>query len=232
MTPKPLTLRQIAHVTTWYLSLAGHKTLDVLRSLYANRESVRALPLVRFAIVATLGVVLLQDNLEFSITVGGHGSQEAKEAVTAEPRAVLASAKTYAPQTSEAGLLGALFSSPSDAHLAAHDETALAVIERFGHVAEEEAQRFGLDAGVLLAAAIANTGTELTGNTNCFGAALTGTHESAWASWRAMSLSVAAATAEHKPLRRSEWVSAVAQLYPDSGAVTERLAFITQRYSL
>jgi len=114
-----------------------------------------------------------------------------------------------------------------------HDEAALAYIDRFSKVAKAEGERFGIDSGVLMAAAILSQQSTTTPNdSNVFGEALSDTYESAWHSWRAMSLSAVAATDGHHPTSRKGWIIAVSSLYPNAASTAEELHYILKRYTL
>ena len=192
----------------WHLSLLGYRTLDLLGFALATLARHPAAAL-RSAVAASLLVVLAQPEFRLTLHLGGAAAPVA----------------TATPAVARAGFLAA---APTAAEAALDDRGALALIERFGHVAAAEEERFGLDGGVLLAAAIvASPGP---GDANAFGPALAGDYPSAWASWRAMSLSVLAEVEGEG--RRADWLAAAARLFPDREAARDRLAYALERYSL
>ena len=196
----------------WHLSLLGYWTLDVCRFAGGLLHRHRLAEL-RVASVAALAVVLCQPAATFTIRLAAAPAVEA--AVNSE---------SAAAPVERAGL----FSAPAPAPSAAVDAHALMLIERFDHVAAAEADRFGLDAGVLLAAAIA--ASSQADATNVFGEALQGSFPTAWTSWRAMSLSLLAAA--DAPATRAAWVDAAASLYPDRERARTSIAYALDRYAL
>ena len=196
----------------WHLSLLGYRTLDLLGFALATlgRHPAAAL---RSAVVASLLVLLAQPELRLTLHLGSAAAPVAPRAATATPA------------VARAGLLAA---APAAAEAALDDRRALALIERFEHVAAAEEERFGLDGGVLLAAAI--VASPDASNANAFGPALAGDYPNAWASWRAMSLCVLAAVEGEG--RRADWLAAAARLFPDREAAYDRLAYALERYSL
>ncbi len=213
-TPTPF-LRQLLLV----IQFIGTTLMRSLHFLLGEHKVVSSVHVVKFCLAASMVVVLMQEEISLSIELGGETASE-----VSQPTAI-----------AEASFFSGLFSSHTRT---LEDEAALRCIDRFGHVAEAEQERFGIDAGVLLAAAIVAAGPQHAQGQlsakehNAFGAALDGRFASAWESWRAMSLTLVAAAPQAKPSTRAGWITLVAAQYPDAESRQEQLRYVLERYAL
>ena len=218
-TPSPLATALLV------VQALGTGVIDAVRFVLHPDSLVRRLPVVRAACVATMLILIAQSDVAFSVQFGGDAATSAREAdlQTSQPsRTLLAGffAAGEAPARAAGGV-------------ALDDAAALAVIERFEQVARAEEQRFGIPAEVLLAAAAVASGDAAaqSGN-NYFSEALDGDFASAWESWRAMSLSVAAEPGAAHASTVDDWVAVTARLYPDAPGVAEAMTYAIARYTL
>ena len=131
MTPRPATL---PHSFFFYLSLLGHKSMDLVRGLRDN--DVAALPLLRFAFIGTVALAGLQ-------FVG------AEPTITSGPSA---------PSVAQASLFGG--STEAVANFTAAD---LQAIEAYRRQVAQVSLRLDLDRTVLLAAAVLSDRQDATG---------------------------------------------------------------------
>lgn len=209
--------RPVAHHLVWNLSLLGHVTHDVARHILAQAAQLGRLPLIRGLAVASMVALIAQDDL---------GTLPARTTGTFAERSL-------APVTADAPAVAVSAAAAPAAVRPIADAAALAYIRRYEHVAAAEHARFGLDAGVVLAAAIvaSEAGARTVGQSP-FGAALDGTFESPWAAWRAMSVSVMAEAGASPLAQRADWIALVAGMYPNADQVAARLEYTLQRYTL
>lgn len=222
-------------VILWEMSLLGHKTLDLVRLLLKPGGWFRSLPHVRILLVLSMLILIFNDNVSYSFTIGDHSqtlastSQQSNDAVNA------------GFFNGTADLVGSLFHASAFAKTSLtlmDSETGLAIIDRFQATALLEEEKLGIDAGVLLATAIAagavQTEAEVKDTklvTNFFGPALKGSYPNAWSSWRAMSLSVLASVTAKRP-SRDDFVSAAALQFEDTEAATARIYEALRFYQL
>ena len=226
-------LADALRTAVWHLSYLGHRTLDLVRFALAPQSRLRRVPVLRLAICLGLVAALLHEPTTVTVELGLPGTPTTTNTTAGTPTA--ADGKDVVAQTAHASFAGLFASAKTPlAEATVSDERALALIERFATVAAAEEERFGLDAGVLLAAAIVAS-PEATA-TNAFGPALDGPYESAWASWRAMSLSARARLGKRGlnggVANRTQLTAAVASLYPAPDGIAERLRYTLRRYEL
>jgi len=218
----------------WELSLLGHKSIDLVKTLLRPGGWFRRLPHVRILLVLSMVILILNEDISFSLRLG-------------EPAPASTTSATQ-PQAASAGLLHTpvnfvsnLFSSPAFAKTTLtlmDSKTGIALINRFEATALAEQEKFGVDAGVLLATAIASGVVDSPEQvmdkkfaTNYFGEALTDTYPTAWSSWRAMSLTILASIQTERPTR-DDFVQAAATHYPDSDQTKERIYEALRFYQL
>ena len=208
----------------WSLSLLGHRTLDLAA---AASSMVRGLPVVRLALVLSLTAALLADELPVSLRVG---DLAVVTTVASAKTADAVAGDASDAETVLAGVFAGIFGARAPERAPQLDDAAVAdLLTRFEPTAAQEAERFGLDAGVLLAAAAAATLDAERSDSNVFGSALDGPFATAWESWRAMSLSVAAA---QPGTDRDAQTHALASMYPDPATVEAQIRHALQRYDL
>lgn len=212
-TPSPL--EQLLLV----VQFLGTLCITVIKLAVAPGSLLRRLPLARIALVGSMALLIYQEEYSFTIQVNTNNSVES------EP----------APQPTEVAL-ASMFSFGSgvmETAIQISDKEALALIDRFEAVAKTEQKKFGVDAGVLLAASIlAENSGQLSSANNAFGKALSGPFDTAWESWRAMTLSVLAAKPTTSKLTRESSLQKVASLYPDNQRMKEDLVYTLTRFSL
>ena len=219
----------------WELSLLGHKTLDLVRMILKPGSRFRSLPHVRILLVLSMVILIFNNDISFSLHLGE------PETATATSENIPAAAKAGF-FTEPASMLGKVFSSSAFAktELTLMDsQTGAALIKRFQTAANAEQQKFGIDAGVLLATAIAagvvetpNQVNDKNFTTNYFGTALTGTYPSAWSSWRAMSLATIASAANIDQPTRDDYVRAAAAQFENDDAAQKRIYEALRFYQL
>ena len=179
-------------------------------------------------------ILIFHDDVSFSLHLGEPNSVTS----TASQVPIAANAGFF---SEPASLLGNVFTSSAFAktELTIMDtQTGAALIERFQSVANAEHTKFGIDAGVLLATAIAAGVVESPSQvndtnftTNYFGTALQGTYPTAWSSWRAMSLATLASTDIEQPTR-DDFVRAAAAQFEDQEAAQKRIYEALRFYQL
>jgi len=219
----------------WEMSLLGHKTLDLVRLLLKPGGWFRGLPHVRILLVLSMLVLIFNDNVSYSFTIG-----EGTNALV-NPSKQPSTAMNAGFFSDSESLFERVFGSAAFAKtsLTVMDtETGLAIIDRFQATATTEQEKLGVDAGVLLATAIASgaveTASQVTDTklvTNFFGPALNGSYPNAWSSWRAMSLSMLATVNTKRP-SRDDFVRAAAQQFTDSTAASARIYEALRFYQL
>ena len=239
----------------WELSLLGHKTFDVVKLLLQPGGWFRSLPHVRILLVLSMLVLIFDEDVSFSIGLGDSFKTEIDGAV--EPNAANAGFFDV-PKTMFSSVFTSSAISVSDASapravrgsaaaggtfvktdLTVMDwQTASALIRRFQSTAADEQAKFGINAGVLLATAIAAgvvqspeqvANTEFT--TNYFGEALHGSYPSAWSSWRAMSLAIVATIDRTEPTI-DDFVLAAAKQFDDVASAKARIYEALRYYQL
>ncbi len=226
----------------WELSLLGHKTLDLVKVLVRPGGWFRSLPHVRILMVLSMLVLIFHDDVSFSVGFGDGTRTESGSAI--DPSAANAGFFST-PQA----LLTSVFatSNNSSSHTSAFAKTDLtvmdsqtgtALIERFDATARAEQAKLGVDAGVLLATAIAagvvqspEQVADLEFTTNYFGEALKGSYPTAWSSWRAMSLAIVATTESSDPTRDDQVHAAAAQ-FSDLATAKARIYEALRYYEL
>ncbi|MFK8055692.1 MAG: hypothetical protein AB8F78_06190 [Saprospiraceae bacterium] len=219
----------------WELSLLGHKTIDIVRLILTPGGWFRSLPHVRILLVLGMVALISNEDISFSLRLG-----DSDAALTSTQ--TVSTAANAGFFSDRASLLGSMFSSSAFAKTSLthmDSRTGVALIDRFKSTAAKEQESLGVDAGVLLAAAIAAAVVEtpdqvdnLAFTTNYFGSALEGTYPTAWASWRAMSLAVAASTAELSQPTRDDFVRAASNEFADSEAAQKRIYEALRFYQL
>ena len=219
----------------WELSLLGHKTLDLVKVILRPGGWFRSLPHVRILLVLSMIALIFNDEVSFRVSLGGDAQ------ATATPAQIQSPAINAGFFNGPSGLISGLFTSSAFAKtdLTVMDsKTGLALIDRFDAAAHAEQEKLGIDAGVLLAAAIAAGAVEtpeqvedILFTTNFFGSALEGSYPSAWSSWRAMSLAILASTNVDEP-SRDDFVFAAAAQFSDKDAAQARIYEALRFYAL
>ncbi len=225
----------------WELSLLGHKTIDVVKMLLQPGSRFRSLPHVRILLVLSMLVLIFDQDVSFSIgfgdktelTAGEHDTTPANAGVfSSAPLSVFSSIFSLGTHASSTTAFAKTDLTVMDS------QTGTALINRFKATAIGEQTKLGVDAGVLLATAIAAGAVQTpeqvantTFTTNYFGEALDGSYPSAWASWRAMCLSIMAVVEENQPTR-DEFVLAAASQFPDVNAAKARIYEALRFYQL
>jgi len=227
-------VNKLLNAILWELSLLGHKSIDLLRALLEPGSWFRSLPHVRILIVLSMLILIFDEDVSFSLQFGETNS--ALAATTKQPKAIKAG-----PSSSTAGFFSSLASSSTFVKTdltITNSETGNAIISRFESTARAEQEKLGVDAGVLLATAIASGVVDSPEQvsdknfvTNYFGEALNGSYPTAWSSWRAMSLTLAASVNTDRPTR-DEFVRAAAAQYPNKTLTQKRIYEALRFYQL
>lgn len=228
--------RRLLSEILWELSLLGHKTLDLFRMMLKPGGWFRRLPHVRILLVLSMVILIFNNDISFSIHLGE--TDAPTSAVKQTPTTANAGFFSAPVRQLEKAFSSSAFAKTALTHM--DSQTGSALIKRFRSVAEAEQDKLGIDAGVLLATAVAagvvttpNQVEDQTFVTNYFGSALKGNYPTAWSSWRAMSLATLAAVSDIDEPTRDDFVRAAAvQFKNNSQAAQDRIYEALRFYQL